>query len=552
MTKSRSEKRARAWSAPPPKTAALAGVLIVIFAAQIYFESRTKSPSSDEPPHIASGLAYVETGNFRGNLQHPPLLKELSGLSLRLGGVHWPRNAETEKFLRGDFRPGSQPDWAIGRKLIIDNGPDRVMFWARLPLLLIACLLAAVVYLWGRQLFGGRAALGALLLCTLDPTILGHAVFVTMDVGMAAFTALFFFALWNYTRHPTALRLVLSGLALGAALGAKFSALLLIPVAAGLLLAAVIWPVTPSAQWRRRLGLNALAFLAICVVAFVVVQALYFFPSDPLMYIRGLRLVNADHSPYNQAFLAGDFQSRFASYFAAAYVLKEPLASILLAGVGFVVLLRSRAVPFVGKLFILVPPVAVFVGHTALADNLGVRYIIPALPFLHLAGGLALAALWQVTARWGRCVAVALCGWLVLAAAGVYPDHLSYFNEAACLLRQPDQVGVDGGTRCGPLWLDDSNVDWGQGLKQLKAWLDRNAQGRRIWVISNFGFPPEAYDIPTEPLSGRVITDPSPGLYAVSAHLVARMRASSRFRNWMQSTEPVAIVGHAIYVYDLR
>jgi hypothetical protein len=94
-------------------------------------------------------------------------------------------------------------------------------------------------------------------------------------------------------------------------------------------------------------------------------------------------------------------------------------------------------------------------------------------------------------------------------------------------------------------------VDWGQGFKQLKAWLDRNAKGRTIWVISNFGFPPEAYNIPAEALSGRVITDPSPGLYAVSAHLVARMRPSSRFRNWMQSTEPVAIVGHAIYIYDL-
>jgi hypothetical protein len=571
----------------------LACVLIVIFAAQIYFESRTKSPSSDEPPHLASGLAYVETGVFRGNLQHPPLLKELSGLSLRLGGVHWPRNPETEQFLRGAFAPGLPPEWTIGNRIIIDNGPDRVMFWARLPLLLIACLLAAVVYLWGRQMLGGLAALGALLLCTLDPAVLGHAGFVTMDVGMAAFTALFFFALWKYIRHPTGLRLVLSGLALGAVLGTKFSAVLLIPVAAVLLLAAVVWPaeavkpspagkgakvgrnercpcgsgkkykachgaqtfalskILSSPQARRRFGSCALAFLAIFAVACVVVQALYFFPSDPLIYYRGLRQVNADHSPDWRPFLAGEFQSRFIGYFAAAYLLKEPLAGILLAGLGVVVLVRSRAIPVIGKMFILLPPAVLFVGHTVLADNLGIRYMIPAFPFVHLAGGLGLATLWRMTARWGRWVAVALCGWLVLAAAGVYPDHLSYFNEAACVLRQPDQIGMDGGTRCGPLWLDDSNVDWGQGFKQLKAWLDRNAKGRTIRVISNFGFPPEAYNIPTEALSGRAITDPSPGLYAVSAHLVARMHPSSRIRNWMQSTEPVAIVGHALYIYDL-
>ncbi len=532
----------------------VACVLIVLFAAQIYFESRQKSPSSDEPPHLASGLAYVETGIFRGNLQHPPLLKELSGLSLRLGGVHWPRNPQTEQFLRGAFPSGLQPEWAIGNKIIIDNGPDRVMFWARLPLLLIACLLAAVVYLWGRQMLGGLAALGAVLLCTLDPAILGHAGFVTMDVGLAAFTTLFFFALWHYVRHPTGLRCVLTGLALGGVLGAKFSGVLLIPVAAVLLLAAVLWPaaaVTPSPQVRRRLGVCVLACLAICAVAFVVVQALYFFPADPLVYYRGLRQVNADHSPSNTAFLAGEFQRRFTGYFAAAYLLKAPIAGILLAGLGVVVLLRSRAVPVIGKLFLLLPPAVWFVGHTLLADNLGLRYIIPAFPFVHLAGGVGLATLWRLPARWGRPVAVALCGWLVLADAGVYPDHLSYFNEAACALRQPNLIGVDGGTRCGPLWLDDSNVDWGQGFKQLKAWLDRNGNGRTIRIISNFGFPPEAYGIPTEALTGREITDPPPGLYAVSAHLLARMRPSSRIRNWMQSTEPVAIVGHALYIYDL-
>jgi hypothetical protein len=571
----------------------LACVLIVIFAAQMYFESRAKSPSVDEPPHLASGLSYVETGIFRGNLQHPALLKELSGLSLRLGGVRWPRNPETEKFLRGDFPPSLPPEWAIGNKIIIDNGPDRVMFWARLPVLLIPCLLAAVVYLWGRQMLGGPAALGALLLCTLDPAILGHAGFVTMDVGTAAFTALLFFALWHYIRSPTGLRLVLSGLALGAVLGAKFSTVLLVPVAAVLLLAAVIWPaeaVRPlpatkgakvgrnekcpcgsgkkykachgaptraisralnSPDMSRRFGFCALAFLAMCAVAFTVVHALYFFPSDPLIYYRGLRLVNADHVADYQVFLAGEFQSHFTSYFAAAYLLKEPIAGILLAGLGVVALLRSPAIPVMGKLFILLPPAVWFIGHTVLADNLGIRYLIPAFPFVHLAGGLGLATLWGMAARWGRWVAVGLCGWLVFAAAGVYPDHLSYFNEAACALRQPDQIGVDGGTRCGPLWLDDSNVDWGQGFKQLKTWLDRNAKGRTIRVISLFGFPPEAYDIPTEAMSGREVTDRPHGLSAVSAHVVARMHARSQVRNWLQTAQPVAIVGHALYIYDL-
>jgi hypothetical protein len=41
----------------------------------------------DEPPHIASGLFYLATGVFRANLQHPPLLKEMSALLLQRNGL---------------------------------------------------------------------------------------------------------------------------------------------------------------------------------------------------------------------------------------------------------------------------------------------------------------------------------------------------------------------------------------------------------------------------------------------------------------------------------
>ena len=592
--------------------------LIAIFAAQILLETSFKSPSSDEPPHIASGLSYVSTGIFRGNPQHPPLLKELSGLSMILGGIRWPRNPDTDRFLHGDYPAGEQPEWLIGSGIIDEFGPDRVLFWARLPLVLVSCLLAALIYLWGRQMVGPAAALGGVILCTLDPVILGQSGFVTMDIGVAAFLMLFFFVLWNYVKNPTIARLVLTGLALGAALGAKFSAGLAIPVAGILMLAAIVWPapgtrnrkrtpldpfvpetIEPSAaassrdffvaarkaaktsrnqacpcgsgkkfkachgalprtpgaglespELIRRLGLCAIAFLAICAIAFVFIQALYFFPSDLLAYYRGMKLVNADHNANYQVFLAGNFQSRFVTYFAAAYLLKEPIAGIILTGIGGVALIRSRSISRLGKLFLVLPPVAWFIGHTFLADDLGIRYILAVFPFVHLVGGLGIATLWGMKAKWGRYLAGALCAWLVLADAGVYPDHLSYLNETACLFENPSDIGLDGGTRCGPFWLDDSNVDWGQGLKQLRTWLDHNAQGRKIRILSTFGFPPEIYKIPTEESTGRDYTVPSTGLYAVSAHLVARLRASPN-PTWLKTTKPKTIVGHAFYIYDL-
>src|SRR5664279_1092128 len=55
----------------------LAGVLIAIFLAQGFLASAVKSPVFDETGDIAAGLSYVQTGEIRANLQHPPLLKEL-------------------------------------------------------------------------------------------------------------------------------------------------------------------------------------------------------------------------------------------------------------------------------------------------------------------------------------------------------------------------------------------------------------------------------------------------------------------------------------------
>jgi hypothetical protein len=183
---------------------------------------------------------------------------------------------------------------------------------------------------------------------------------------------------------------------------------------------------------------------------------------------------------------------------------------------------------------------------------MGIRYLIPLLPFCYLLGGLALAALYRQP-RWGRYAGAALCLWVGVAAAGIYPDHLSYFNEAACLLESPGRIGLDGGSRCGIDWLDDSNIDWGQGLKQLRGWLGGHANGRRVKLAYFGSYPPEGYLENFDKLQpADLFIGPSPGLFAVSSELVARLPAMNEAASWLRLTRPVAIVGHAFYIYDIR
>jgi hypothetical protein len=312
----------------------------------------------------------------------------------------------------------------------------------------------------------------------------------------------------------------------------------------------------PRSPQRRKLAVYAGAFLAMCVIAAVVVEALYFFPADPWQYFAGVKSVNADHVAGYQYYLHGHASTRFYGYFVAAYLLKEPLATIILVAAGVWALWRSKSMAIPAKLFLLLPPAVFLVAMTVFADDMGVRYLIPALPFAYLLGGMGLATLFGKGLVWGRYVAAALCLWLAIEAAGIYPDHLSYFNEMACLAEKPGQIGWDGGSRCGPLWLNDSNVDWGQGLKQLRAWMDRHGNGRMLRLAYFGSFPPEAYGLQFQKVGPTDLRkDPPPGLYAVSAHVVAHVPGSGGLAgavSWLQRLAPVDIVGHAFYIYDVR
>lgn len=547
----------------------LAPLLLLAFVFQSYSASRLKSPAFDEPFLIPSGLSYVQTGSVRLYMQHPPLLQELAGLSLALSGIRWPNTAQASQMLTGS----GEPEWHLGNSIIAENGADKVLFWSRLPFILVSILGGVLLFLFGRELIGDVAALGALFLYALDPTIIAHSYLATTDVGLAVFALLFLWALWKYLRRPSWARLVLGGAALGLALCTKFSAIFLLPVAGLLLLTGLGWPAeignqgragffdSPSAdtsEWARGVKGRAFSFALMCVVAALVIDVLYLSPHGLALYNSGLHLVNADHNPSYLVFMAGQLDHRFHSYLAVCYLLKEPLAGIALFGIGLYELHRTKAISVLRQMFILIPLAALFAAYTTWSDNAGIRYLMPVLPFIYLVGGLGLETLLRNGSAIARGAAVLICAWMIMAAVGIYPDHLAYFNEAACLMQgKVRQIGFDGGTACGPLWLDDSNVDWGEGLKQLRTWLDHNAPGR-TFQLGYFGlYPPNAYGISYQGLNvPELMRGPKPGLYVLSAHLVAFLPAiGAKVRPgdgaWLRQVPPTAVIGHSFYVYDI-
>jgi hypothetical protein len=121
-----------------------------------------------------------------------------------------------------------------------------------------------------------------------EPDVLAHGQIVTTDLAVALFVFLSVIAFQSVTDRVTSSRVLLAGLATGAALASKFSALVLVPILITLAAVAALSSRPLSVARRRgapraltgtasRLAVLALVLLAIGTIALAFVWATYAF-----------------------------------------------------------------------------------------------------------------------------------------------------------------------------------------------------------------------------------------------------------------------------------
>ncbi len=480
----------------------LCALLLVLMAAQMLAVVRRKSLTVDEPLLIAAGYYHLTAGDFRPVNEHPPVAKVLGALPLVLAGTEGPAI---------DPRPQANYEYFLDlfREFWKANAAryESLTFWSRVPLVALTLLLGVLVYFVTRRMWGTRAALFAVALYSLEPTVLAHGRVVQTDIPSAFAYLLFAFVLYEYLRRPGLVRAALVGLCAGLAVVTKFSMVVLAPVLCVVFAALLIFA---SRRGLKR-GPVAAQALAVALAAVFAVNAAYFFRQRepepynlslarlglpaaldeslagplsfghfalqkifPVDFVSGVDWQLAHNRDGHPAGLLGQHrQHGWWYYFPVAFALKTTLPFLLvsLAAIAWAVwMLRRRGFAAGGRLLFLLVPFVVFTGFVLTAKiNIGVRYFLPAFPFLFIAAGAMLDWLLRESpARRRGAVAalvVLLFGWVGLEAVRAYPDHMSYTNQLAS---------------AKPHWyyLSDSNVEWGDDIRELALYLRERGERR--------------------------------------------------------------------------
>lgn len=557
-------------------------IVVVLVAFAVVFVTleitsyTQKSAVWDEPIHVADGYTSLAQHDYRVDPEHPPFLRMWAALPLVTMGV--------TPFDRAAIERTAPTNWARSlfayceRFLYIQNDGDRLLYAARFMIVLLGVGLGVLLFAWAKEWLGFWPAVVALACYTLEPNIAANAALVTTDFGLACFMFGAVYFLWRTCRQPAWPNIAGAVAFFALAVISKFSAIVLV-LAAPMLVAFAV-------MRRGALSLRAGASLLVLLLTtgWVAIWAIYGFRYAPSaspawLYdfqpdaqvqasVPGLASLVTwiDHhhlvpNAFSQGFLFGQAKSigrdAFLAgtitktgwwyYFPAAFVLKTPIALLVLmaGGVGLAAA-RWRQLDVDTVVFASLP-VVLFMGSAMTTRlNIGVRHILPIYPFLLLF--VALAAREAIAMR-TKAATYALAGLVVLTGvefARAYPDNLAFFNVLA------------GGPDHGSEYLVDSNVDWGQDLKPLKKWMDENGVAHINLAYFGTAFPPY-YKMDVTTLPGSAYFQPSqnlnvplPGYVAISATLLRGVYLSDEQRAFyrpFQHMTPVTTIGHSIFVF---
>jgi len=510
--------------------------------------SRRNATTFDEIVLMAGGARGYETGRWDIAPEHPPLMQYLYGLPIWLSHPTYPEQQVAPVTQARDFSYRYEYSraffWTAG------NDPERIAFLGRSVAALFAGLLALAAYGFVRRQGSTAAVLAAVLVAFL-PDVVAHGGVAYNDLPLALAYLLAVQALDAAVRRPSVGRGAVAGLCVALALGVKFSAIILAPVA-GLLLAAEAVSRKRERAWWASL---ALAVAASVVAAYLALVLIYRgdFALAEFRYGLGYTFGHVSGGHGAPGYLLGRTSvDGWWYFFPMAFLYKTPAALhiLLLAAVaGIARTAKAGGLRVMAASALRAPVIGTAVFGAALVTSsldIGFRYALPTLPLLCIivaAGGARLIESAGPQVRWA---VAALVLWFAASTLSFYPHFLSYTSE------------YGPGRDHGDLVLLDSSLDWGQGLLELRRWMRSNGVDRVY--LSYFGSAvPARYGIDYVPLPsffplpalGPAPEEP-PQYAVISATNLHGIYMNGDPFATLRQHEPEIVLAHTLFVYRIN
>jgi Dolichyl-phosphate-mannose-protein mannosyltransferase len=543
--------------------------LVLLIAAAIvvprsYLITRAHSEAFDDTYHLKRGLAFLTRSLASSDLElnDPPLGEGIVAVPMLVTNLLEGRDPGDDRFYDA---PNRAETIAI-----------RIALWN--SILFVGFL--GVVFGWCRQIYGPRSGFVAVALFLVDPNFAAHVPIAALDVVGVEGIVVACLLVWRYFDRPTVPRLVAMGFGLAFALMLKHTAVVLPLVIAcaaglhwvvrpwfarqswdawrlafvkrvrtfallGLIVPAAIWslslfdcsaPLSHDAVVRQSIGAGGGSVSRGKAIRVALERSLHFDGPWPAgCYLRAFRLGMGHGMSGHQSYLNGEHrETGWWSYYPIVASYKVPI------GIGVVFLLAILSLrgvpPRWAECELLVPMLAWTLFAMSSKVNLGFRHFFPAYAFMLM---LASRCVVSQASRWSALA------WAGIAAAAIH--GLAYHPDYLCYMNAP---------RTKPyLAISDCNVDWGQSLKQVRAWLDEHPQGKR--KVSFFYFGKETGGTIEYYLNDRVTAldqyspRPTEGLLMISPVRLAGVYELADPYAALRAHEPEAVIGNSILVFDL-
>ena len=494
---------------------------------------RFDSATYDEPNHIARGFEFLR-GETRLAPHNPPLSEFLFALGAELA-THpvYPIDTVYLREITEDNSRG-QGDLFL---FASGNDADSVLFWARVPVIVLSIAVGTMIFLFAAPKFGTPTALIATVLYAFSPTIIAHSRYATTDIGA---TAGFLAGILSYLallQRPSWTRTILAGIALGTALLMKYSTLLLLVLCPVFLIERLI--VTSSGPHKRakgeisRLIARTLAMEVIGLIVVWCVSACFLinFPIDEQItrtqillknctapgwfihlvtlatglpfirplgeYMLGIAIAYGifAHGEAHYVYFMGTTSETVSHwYFPVLYLMKEPIAAHLLAIIAVIagagVILRTRRCgPLISSGWaqehfaeIAMATFVAIYWLMALRSNLmiGLRHVLPTLPFIYILVARGMSAWIDSAPPQKNASSYDPRRPLQLAHSmrRVIVGALLAWIAAESILIYPHYLSyyneLAGGPWAGHWYASESNYDWGQDYRRFAGFVHKN------------------------------------------------------------------------------